>query len=716
MKRGLFRCTVLMICFLLLSVKTVQAETVRVTITADEISYDYHSKQIEAKGNVQISYKKTKVLSDQAVIDHDQNILLATGNVKVEKDGDEFNGDRFLYYIETQQGWVYPVITEVTDEEVVGSLKFTAAEAFIKGEEILFKKTYLTSCELEHPHYYFTAKKVEYFPGDKIKMHHVWYWEQRLPLFYVPVLFISLEEDSNNFGMQVGWNNTDGWWVTTWYTYYFSDQNSLMVRNKTTEQGVDYWELQHINKLSSSRKFTETFEFADNDKIGNPYEDYNVGLKYEDQTYPKLNYETSLDSWYRYTTTGEGYLENEYNFTLRGQSPYPFFAVDYDTFGLDSKRQINVQESWRYNLDPTMGVSLSGRWFYNELSIIPKTNEPAENFTYNFGFDKRWKWSQLALKVYDSRTVGYSSENLKPDITYTIPKWDWPLIGDVKVVSQYTDKEKYNGSTDITTEGKRSALDLQKTNNLWAKGRLNLNNKAYYRFRDYLVDNVENDLNALTEELGLTYKITDELSSTASLGFTRVEGENNAFFNDNIRPGAEIWNYWNWKSEHLSANLKTGYNFETVYAYPVNFDTSWNFNSTQVNFRTSYYWDNGPDDPVGLGETSLEVNSNPKQDWRFKLYLSYDFWYLTWSSKLMDFQLSQQISTNWKMGLNATYDMFANDFSNANAALFYDWHCRTLEMHYDWVEREYWLQLTFKAFPQARFNTSENPLEYLNYE
>ena len=81
----------------------------------------------------------------------------------------------------------------------------------------------------------------------------------------------------------------------------------------------------------------------------------------------------------------------------------------------------------------------------------------------------------------------------------------------------------------------------------------------------------------------------------------------------------------------------------------------------------------------------------------------------------MDLRLTQPIGSRWKVGVNATYDMFANDFSNANVQLIYDWHCREVEFHYDWVEREYWLQIAFKAFPQARFNTSENPMEYLNY-
>jgi hypothetical protein len=216
--------------------------------------------------------------------------------------------------------------------------------------------------------------------------------------------------------------------------------------------------------------------------------------------------------------------------------------------------------------------------------------------------------------------------------------------------------------------------------------------------------------------LNLTNKFTDKLSSTVVLGFTEVRGENNSFFNETILPGAELWNSWNWRGQRLGMNLKTGYNFETEFYHPLNFDTSWTSNNTRVSLRTEYHWDNGPDYQVGLGQTSLEADLNPKQDWHFRLGLTYDFWSQTWWSKMADLQLTQKLSENWKVGLRATYDMFVEDFSIANASLVYDWHCRELEFYYDWVEREYWVQLTFKAFPQYRLNTAEDPWEYLNYE
>lgn len=703
---------VIFIWILLSVAKPVWAETVRVTLTADEIHYDYYSKQIEAKGNVQISYKKTKVHSDQAVIDHDQNILLATGSVKVNKDGDEFNGERFLYYLRTQQGWVYPVVTEITDEEVEGPLKFTAAEAFLKGEEILFKKTYLTSCELEHPHYHFTASKVEYIPGDRIKMTHVWYWEHRVRLFYLPVLIISLEEDSNNFGMQVGWNNYDGWWLKTWYTYYFSDQNSLMATNITTQHGTDSWEFQHINKLSSTRSFSETFGIEDKSKIGNPNEAYKVGFKYEDRTNPKMTYEAWLNAWNQYTTKGDSYYESEFVLNFKGQSPYPNLKFYHDIKGEQGLFETYLDEDWTYYFDPSFRISLNGDWMYSERRST--NNDPSLKMDYNFNLFKKWDQSDLNIKVTD-RNISLV-ESIIPDIIYNVYKLDVPLIGTIKATTQYTHKETLNTNTNIETEGERLALDILKTNNLWEKGRFSITNETQLRLRNYQINDNPSSLNALTESLNLKYNFTNEFDTSLKFGYTGVEGERNQFFSDYILPGADLWNYWNYRGKKFTAYFNTGYNFETKFVHPANLGATWSQSSTFISFNTVYHWDNGPEEKFGFGVTRFSVNSTPRKDWRIMLLLDYDFTTQLWSSKRMDLELTEQLSAKWKANLRMNYNMLIDDFSNANVGLTYDWHCRELEFHYDWVEREYWLQLTFKAFPQARFNTSKNPLEYLNYE
>jgi hypothetical protein len=705
---------VIFIGILFIFAKPVRAETIRVSLTADEISYDCHSKQIEAKGNVRISYKKTKVLADQAIINQDQNILLATGCVKVEKDGDEFNGDRFLYYLETRQGWVYPVITEITDEEIEGPLKYTAAEAFLEGEEILFKKTYLTGCDLEHPHYHFTAKQVEYYPGDRIKMRHVWYWEHRVPLFYVPVLFISLKEDSNNFGMQVGWNNFDGWWILSWYTYYFSDTKSLLARNKTTERGVDSWGLEYVNKISPTKSLSKIVEIYDKDKIGNENDDYKFGLKYEDSTNPKMNYEAWLNGWNRYTAVGDSYYESEFALNLKGRSPYPTLKFYHNIKGENSLPETRIEENWYYDINPSASISLNGDWLYSER--ILEDNQPTNKIDYNFSLFKKWESSNLSVKASE-RNI-FAKEKIMPDITYTIPKLDTPLVGEINVVSQYTHKEKVNTYTDFKTEGDRVALDILKTINIWGKGKLSLTNDTQLRFRDYQINDVPSDLEAITESLNLKVSFTNKFSTTVKAGFTEVQGITNVFFtnSDDIRPGADLRNYWNWNGEIFRANFDTGYNFETEYAYPANFDASLSLDKTSVSFGTIYYWDNGPQYNVGFGATNLSLNSTPRKDWYFRLSLNYDFITQLWSSKRMDMELTEQLTEKWKAGLKVNYDMLIDDFSNANVTLTYDWHCRELGFHYDWVNKEYWLQIAFKAFPQAKFNTSDNPWEYLNYE
>jgi lipopolysaccharide assembly outer membrane protein LptD (OstA) len=102
------------------------AETTQAKVTADEVKYDYESKQVDATGNVKIEYKDVKVESDYALIDQEQDILLATGKVIVHNKSDVYHGDRFLYYLKTQQGWVSPLDSEIVDSEINGPVRLTA--------------------------------------------------------------------------------------------------------------------------------------------------------------------------------------------------------------------------------------------------------------------------------------------------------------------------------------------------------------------------------------------------------------------------------------------------------------------------------------------------------------------------------------------------------------------------------------------------------------
>ncbi len=716
--------------FITMFAESARAETIKAKVTADEVSYDYESKQVVASGNVKIEYRNIKIESDEALIDQDQDILLATGNVIVDNKGDIYHGDRFLYYLKNRQGWISPLEAEVTDPEINGPVKMTAHESFIKGEEIRSKHASFSSCNLAHPHYHFTAKEIEYYPGDIIIMRHVWYWEHRIPLFYLPVLYISLKND--NFQVKFGKSISEGWFIDVNYYYYYipDDYSWGKIHTRFTEYGGNFYELENKRYTSHTGTFTQRYGFLDKQNMNNPdvsdydradgaeyesqYNDYMIGFGYEEYLNPVVKTTQTIENWHHYTENGDVFLDTKYNFSLSGQSPYPnSMALDFSDIGEDTYRKINFTTNWNYRPDDTSNVSLNGQWYSNGYL---KYNNPHNNRLYNLKASKDWNWSRAEVSVYESKNYNNtysSSTNKKPDIIYTIPKWQWPLINDVEVKTQYTKLEHF--SNYYQDEGERYALNIHKIPVvLWEKNKITIDTTSDFKYRDFFVANTESELYAISAQIGVKDQFTDKFYTKFDFGFTRTDGLTNSYFGydgDNTQPGGFVKNGWYYTSQVFRASLNTEYNFQTKYAYPANISADWTPKENEkVSFSTVYDW------YLGLGQTNLNVFYNPKENWKLIASLGYNFQnpYYPWTMKQFEAVIYDKISDNWRYEIAARYDYLMDDFIMSEYALIYDWHCREVKFHYDGILKEYWVQIFIKAFPGFKVQyTGENTWENL---
>jgi lipopolysaccharide export system protein LptA len=701
-----------------------RAESLNVNVTATEVYYDYQTKQVEASGNVRITYKNIKIESDGVLIDQEQNILLATGAVRVEKNGDVVKGDRFLYYLKTQQGWMSPLDMEVTDEKIKGSTKLTAGEAFLKGEEIRAKRTFFTSCDQPDPHFHFTAAEIEYYPEDRIVLHKVWYWEGKVCLFYLPYLFISLKDKDNNFDVRAGHNDLVGWYLYVGYNYFLSEHSYGKVNLDLTERGGDGIGVKHYIENSPTSRWYQEYSVLDKKDLGFADNDYMYGFGYENSIDPTRKILTTFQNWHHFTELGDCYLDTKYFFNFAGQSPYPSLTFNFSETGVEGLRLVDLLGNWSYRFDPSLALNLNGRWFYQE-AINPTLNN--FSFAYQLQASKNWGWSNLSLRVSDRKVFSglNNSVNYLPDLIYTIPKFDSKVVGDLKLVTQYTHLEKFyilgndlDGYEVHDSSGDRWGLDLQKLPViLWQHNPWKLDFQSRFRYRDLniLEDDLEteSEIYAITNDLGLTCQFNQMFSTVVRVGETETEGIPNTYFTgeDNIQPGAFITNGWYWKSPQFNSSLTTGYNFYSELADPVNFDMQWTPDPKKnLTFRTIYDW------YVGLGQTDLQFFYNPKENWRLRLLVGYNFSIpdYPWTNKEFEAVIAQKLNDKWRIELASRFDFFIDNFSMAELGVIYDWHCRELKVHYDWIKREYWFQVLIKAFPDNPLRLSSNTEEFFN--
>ena len=725
---GLF----ILLSLLLLNTKA-WADTARVRITADELNYQYDSKQIEALGHVKIEYKNVTIEAEQVILDEELNVLLAIGRVTVHNKEDIYQGDRFLYYLQTERGMISPLGSEIKDLAISGSVYLTAAEALIQGEELHSKNSSLTGCNLEHPHYRFTARELEYYPGDVIVMKHVWYWEHGVPIFYFPVFYISLKYD--NFEITFGENDPEGWFIDANYYYYHPDQSSYgKINTRFTQYGGTYLEDDYSIKTSPTGVFTQKYgilnkgnmenatgynhvnlnnsydadQYYRGAEYGSPKDDYMVGFNYKENLNPKVVSEQEVSSFQHFTSIGDSYFDNRYKLTLTSQDPYPNLTLKYSDLGEQTYRNIDFRTNWQFNLDQTSSFSLNGHWVYLGPAADPDQSTLSKDYILNI--NKNWGWSNISIKASDYENLSnyYSQSNNKvPEIVYIIPDFKAPIMGDVAITTAYTHLEQFMAPNTVSS-GERYGFNLHKLPiDLYHQGAVTVNADGEIWYRDFFIqqgtpDKMESELYAGKAELNLINQFTKELSATVSYGYMDTSGLKNSYFgyaDDNVDPGNYIQNKWDWKSATLTANLTTGYNFQTQRADEVTMVADWVLDPAHreenLHFDTVYDW------VLGWGQTNLNFNYNPKPGWLVQLGLSYNFQDPDnpWGRKSLLVQIQDRLTVNWDYMINAQWNDLYNRFEVAQAGLIYDWHCRKVEFSYGWLQKQFAALIYFKAFP-----------------
>jgi hypothetical protein len=705
-------------------------ESKKAQLTADEVRYIDETRQIEANGHVTVTYSDVIIEADYVLIDQAMNAMWAKGNVKLTKDGTSYSSERLLYYFKTEQGWITPITSEITnkdDSDVKEPIKVAADEAFLEGEKLLVNKSSVTGCDREHPHYHFTADSLEYEPDQRIVLHNVWYWEGRVRLFYFPKISISLEAEKdghNDFEMpEIGYSDDKGWYLGWGYNYYINKKNSArFYLDKLTQWGGNGIGVTHTYKPKSTITLSQDYFYKENSNMGYPKDDFRLKYGFKNSSNAKLAYETTATSYSNHNQYGYDEMENIFFYYLYGKTPWPylkFYYHDTDSYENDADdstkqtyRELKFYESWSYDFGKSLALATTANW----SSTGYLDEDPTRQFLYSGIVTKTWANSNLKLYYNNAQVLSgdYSSTNYLPELTYTISKLKLPLLNELGAVFQYTNEKKIYVDDGVVDDeeskaGTRWATNLTKSNSLWKNRaeKLSLNVTSLFRYRYFDIEDEISDVTGLTESLNLTYKFNKYLSTTIGVGYTERSGpDNDDFFDkgDDFLPGGALTNSWNWSSPKLSATLSSGYSFYTYEPQTVYLTSTWKpAQYNQIYLSTNYDWDDG----VGL--TYLRMQFNPKDNWKLNINLGYNPQTAYWTTKEFQAYITQRLTTNWQMELKTVYDVFNNDFGVANLALVYNWHCRDVKLYYDYLEKEYWALISFKAFPKANFKLSSDP-------
>ncbi len=164
----------------------------------------------KGRGNVQLEGKALLAQADEMEFNDDTHEVVAVGNVyyhSFEKN-EQIWCDRMEYNTESQKGKFYNVRGESMPKTVVrrgilsgnSPFHFEGKWAERLGDKYLLYDGWITNCKMPHPWWRLRGPKFDIVPGERAKAYKSTFLLRKIPLFYTPYFYHSLEKQPRHSG------------------------------------------------------------------------------------------------------------------------------------------------------------------------------------------------------------------------------------------------------------------------------------------------------------------------------------------------------------------------------------------------------------------------------------------------------------------------------------------------------------------------------------
>jgi lipopolysaccharide assembly outer membrane protein LptD (OstA) len=172
-----------------------------------------------ASGNVQISYGATTIYCDQAQYDPTTRDVIATGNVRIYREGQLVTAERAVYNLETK--------------DISGASVHGEAMPFMFGSNsfqnipgtsgYLVKESLFTTSDSANPDWSLRARRVRIYPNDRVILYDAKLYVGNTPVMWFPFVYQPLNR-KNAFTITPGFRSAWGPYLLSNYTFPISDQ------------------------------------------------------------------------------------------------------------------------------------------------------------------------------------------------------------------------------------------------------------------------------------------------------------------------------------------------------------------------------------------------------------------------------------------------------------------------------------------------------------
>jgi LPS-assembly protein len=155
--------------------------TSQVTMQADQVSFSTTDNKANAKGNVVVNGKDQQLFCDQLQLDRAIQQVVAQGDVYLDTPQEQVLADGLTYNFNDKTGEFRDARMYVDPYQIKGQKIEKISENHMALEE-----GYLTTCDLDEPHYRMGAHRMDIYPKDKAVIHGMKIYLGKVPVMYLP--------------------------------------------------------------------------------------------------------------------------------------------------------------------------------------------------------------------------------------------------------------------------------------------------------------------------------------------------------------------------------------------------------------------------------------------------------------------------------------------------------------------------------------------------
>ncbi len=618
----------------------------KLNIKADQVEYFAGENKIELKNNIIGKYRDLHLQTERAVI------IMANGSEKLLAD----------------------------------------------VKEIELGRNDLSGCDYEDQHYFFRSSEVTIYPGDYLIAKHVVFWELggKLPLFYWPVLYISLDDAEQGLVPEVGYHGQRGWFLKLDYDY-------RLTRSLPGKLYLDYYTIsgfaggfkQYLLHQSDQKVFLKYLTQENRTDLYGLF-NWQAEFDYADQkgnwqTDTNLLY-TDYDRYYQADAKLDiDYRGDKQRLTLNSAySEQDYLSDDYrDDQELEFDFDYNLEIAQDWELDLALNHDI-----IDNPTAERRTRWGTESYL-------RWQGSRRSLKIllerYDPSFEADTEEN-------QVQFYRWPEIQyEIQPTSEfrYRVTPGYYYESASAKEGYRFKQEIEydkywRLNDIYSFNMTQYGDAAYYR----IVADSEQAANQLDlEDFLLNYQSEYRLRANYGNGliWTNTYQMNLPFGRTPFRFDAEdteeeYQSSLRYRRGSLNMRLSGGYDIYNQLYLPVNMLANWKVNPDWgVGLATGYDLNNSRFD-------DLIITSNfARQAVEIKSALRYDLNQM--QLERVDNRIIYDLKEEWYFEFSTRYDHLAGEFDRADLILKKNFHCRQLWFTYDHLEQEYTVEYHLNIFP-----------------